>query len=295
MTSESIGFIGLGVMGEPMCRNLARKIGRPVVAFDINPAPLERLAAVGVTAAASPADVAARCGTVMVSLPSGKHLQELCEGEGGLLSVMRSGQTLVDLGTSPVGLTKELARKFEAKGVRYADAAVARTRKAAEEGTLSITVGGDAAVFASVEPLLRCFATEVTHCGGVGAGQVLKILNNMVLTQTVVALSEAKALANSAGVDTRLLFETLAKGSADSFALRNHGMKAIMVDEFPEQAFPVTYMLKDMDYAAEMAADAKLAPQGLALARDLLKRTAEAGFTMQYWPIISKLIGAIRK
>lgn len=291
MTDQTIGFIGLGVMGEPMCRNLVKKVGRPVVAFDVNPAPVKRLAADGVAAAASVKDLVSRSSVVMLSLPSGRHLQALCEGEEGLLAIMRAGQTLIDLGTSPVTLTQELARKFEAKGVRYADAAVARTRKAAEEGTLSITVGGTPEIFAAIEPLLRCFASEVTHCGGVGAGQVVKILNNMVLVTNVIAISEAAALAKSAGVDMKLLFETLAKGSADSFALRNHGMKAIMVDQFPEQAFPVTYMLKDMDYAAEMAADAKLTPQALALGRDLLTRASEQGYKAEYWPIISKLIG----
>jgi 3-hydroxyisobutyrate dehydrogenase-like beta-hydroxyacid dehydrogenase len=146
-------------------------------------------------------------------------------------------------------------------------------------------------VFSRIEPLLRCFASEVTHCGAIGSGQAVKILNNMVIVCTVVALSEAAAMAKAAGVGTKLLFETLAKGSADSFALRNHGMKAIMVNEFPEQAFPVSYMLKDMDYALEMAADTGFSPQALALGRQLLARAQDKGFQAQYWPIISKLIG----
>ena len=174
----------------------------------------------------------------MLSLPSGRHLQALCEGDDGLLAIMREGQTLIDLGTSPVNLTKDLARKFEARGVRYADAAVARTRKAAEEGTLSITVGGAPSCSTAIEPLLRCFASDVTLCGGVGSGQAVKILNNMVLFQMCRAFGGGRASPKRLGVDTKLLFETLAKGSADSFALRNHGMKSIMVDQFPEQAFP---------------------------------------------------------
>ncbi len=291
MAELGIGFIGLGVMGEPMCRNLARKIGRPVMAFDVKPEPLQRLRDVGVAAAGKIVEVVAASDIVMMSLPSGKHVLELCEGASGLLALMRPGQTLVDLGTSPVRLTKDLAQRFAAKGIDYADAPVARTRKAAEDGTLSITVGGSASLFARIEPLLRCFASEVTHCGAIGSGQAVKILNNMVIVCTVVALSEAAAMAKAAGVDTKLLFETLAKGSADSFALRNHGMKAIMVDEFPEQAFPVDYMLKDMDYALEMAADAGFSPPSLALGRQLLARAHDKGFQMQYWPIISKLIG----
>jgi 3-hydroxyisobutyrate dehydrogenase-like beta-hydroxyacid dehydrogenase len=291
MAESGLGFIGLGVMGEPMCRNLARKIGRPVTAFDVKPEPLQRLRDVGVTAAGTVAEVVAASDIVMISLPSGKHVLELCEGGDGLLAKMRSGQTLVDLGTSPVRLTKELAQRFAAKGIDYADAPVARTRKAAEDGTLSITVGASAAVFSRIEPLLRCFASDVTHCGDTGSGQAVKILNNMMIVCTIVALSEANAMAKAAGVDTKLLFDALSKGSADSFALRNHGMKAIMVDQFPEQAFPVSYMLKDMDYALEMAADAKFSPQSLSLGRQLLARAHDKGFQMQYWPIISKLIG----
>lgn len=291
MVQSGIGFIGLGVMGEPMCRNLALKIGRPVTAFDVKPEPLQRLREAGVTAGSTVAEVVAASGIVMISLPSGKHVLDLCDGKGGLLETMQAGQTLVDLGTSPVRLTKELAQRFAAKGIDYADAPVARTRKAAEDGTLAITVGGSADVFTRIEPLLRCFASEVTHCGDIGSGQAVKILNNMMIVCTVVALSEANAMAKAAGVDTKLLFDALSKGSADSFALRNHGMKSIMVDQFPEQAFPVSYMLKDMDYALEMAADAGFSPQALTLGRQLLVQAQDKGFQAQYWPVISKLIG----
>lgn len=296
MAGDPIGFIGLGVMGEPMCRNLARKVSRPVVAYDIDAGPLDRLARDGVKAMGSIGDVAASAEIVMLSLPGGKQLQSVCEAPGGLLDVMKAGQTLIDLGTSPVKLTKDLASRFAAKGVKYADAPVARTRKAAEEGTLAITVGGSKDVFGNIEPLLRCFASEVTHCGDIGAGQVVKILNNMMVVCTVVALSEASALAKGAGVDTRTLFEAFMKGSADSFALRNHGMKSILVQEFPERAFPVDYMLKDMDYVQAMAADADFTATALNYGHDLLERASKLGYRTPYWPIISKLIdGSLAK
>ena len=106
--------------------------------------------------------------------------------------------------------------------------------------------------------MIRCFATDVTHCGEVGAGQVTKILNNMVLFETVNALAEAVALAKHNGVDPKLLLDTLSKGSADSFALRNHGLKAIVPGVFPERAFSTEYALKDLSYALELARDAGL-------------------------------------
>ena len=287
---QTIGFIGLGVMGEPMCRNIVQKSGRPVVAFDINPAPLDRLATHGVARAGSAAEVAGKAGTVLLSLPGGKELAALCQGPSGLIAAMRKGQTLVDLGTSGVPLTRELAAVSAAKGIDYADAPVARTRQAAEDGTLAITVGATPELFARLKPLLMCCASEVTHCGSVGAGQVVKILNNMVVVETVVAISEAAAIAREAGVDPKLLFDALSKGSADSFALRNHGMKAVIPGQFPERAFSVEYMLKDVTYALELAGSGGIDAKGATLGRDLLVKAREAGYGAQYWPVISKLM-----
>lgn len=290
--SGSVGFIGLGVMGEPMCRNLAQKSGRPVIGFDRADAPLERLAAFGVTRADSLAALAASCDVILMALPSGAHVEAVTLGETGLLAGARPGQVIVDLGTSPVELTRDIAARFAAKGAIYADAPIARTRQAAEEGTLSIMVGADEATFAAIRPLLATFASDITHCGPVGAGQIVKILNNMVLVETVVALSEAIATAKRAGVDGKLLFETLMKGSADSFALRNHGLKAVVPETFPERAFSTSYARKDISYALSLADSVGLKLEGAELADRLLGRTQEAGFADLYWPVVSRIIAA---
>jgi len=289
----TLGFIGLGVMGEPMCRNLARKSGRSVVALDTRAEPLERLAADGVRVASSPAEIAAQADAVFLSLPGEPEVRAVCLGEGGLLAYARKGQTLIDCSTVPVTLAQELARAGAAKGVDFADAPVARTRQAAIEGTLSLMVGASDAVFARIVPLLRCMASEVTHCGGPGAGQAVKLLNNMVLAQTVVALAEALAVAKaSAAVDPKVLFETLAKSSADSFALRNHGMKSLLPESHPKQAFPVTYMLKDVRYAMALANAAGLDLQGAGTTIRLLEETAQLGLTEEYYTAV---LEAVRK
>lgn len=290
--SGSVGFIGLGVMGEPMCRNLAQKSGRPVIGFDRADAPLERLAAFGVGRAESLSALAASCDVILMALPSGAHVEAVTLGENGLLAGARPGQVIVDLGTSPVELTRDIAARFAEKGAIYADAPIARTRQAAEEGTLSIMVGADEATFAAIRPLLATFASDITHCGPVGAGQIVKILNNMVLVETVVALSEAIATAQRAGVDGKLLFETLMKGSADSFALRNHGLKAVVPDTFPERAFSTSYARKDISYALSLAGSVGLKLEGAELADRLLARTQEAGFSDLYWPVVSRIIAA---
>jgi 3-hydroxyisobutyrate dehydrogenase-like beta-hydroxyacid dehydrogenase len=290
--TTAIGFIGLGVMGEPMCRNLARKSGVPVFGFDRADAPLQRLAEAGVKRAASLADLAKQCDVIFMALPSGKHVRAVCEGDDGLLAHATARHTIVDLGTSPVEATRELAKRFAAKGAHFADAPIARTRQAAEDGTLSVMVGADAALFEKLKPLIATFATDITLCGGVGAGQVVKILNNMVLMQTVVALGEALETATRAGLDGKVLFETLAKGSADSFALRNHGMKAMLPDVFPERAFSTEYARKDISYALDLASSVGIKLQGAELADRLLDETIAAGFGDLYWPVLARIIKA---
>jgi 3-hydroxyisobutyrate dehydrogenase len=288
--SQTLGFIGTGVMGEPMCRNLAAKSGQRVLAWDPSPAPLERLRAAGVASAASAVDVAGQASTLFLCLPGGAQLRTLSEGE--LLGAARPGLTVVDLGTSGVGLTRELARRFGERGADYADAPIARTRAAAESGTLSITVGASPEVFARIEPLLRCVGSDVTHCGGVGNGQVVKILNNMVLFQTVNALAEALALGQRAGVEPALLFEALSKGSADSFALRNHGMKSMLPGAYPERAFSVAYAAKDNGYALELGRETGVRLRGAQLLAETLEEAKAAGFDDAYWPVIAKVVAS---
>jgi 3-hydroxyisobutyrate dehydrogenase-like beta-hydroxyacid dehydrogenase len=289
---SAVGFVGLGVMGEPMCRNIAVKSGRAVFGLDKVREPLARLARHGVTEAGNLGELAQACGVIVLSLPSGEHVAGVCEGEDGLLNHMTAGQTLVDMSTSPVELTRRLAAAFAERGVRFADAPIARTRQAAEDGTLSIMVGGDLEVFAAIEPLLACCGTDITHCGPVGSGQVVKILNNMVMVETVVALSEALAIGRRSGVDGKVLFETLTKGSGDSFALRNHGMKSVLPGVFPEQAFSAVYARKDLAYALELAASTGVAAEGALHAADLLDRAIEVGDGQRYWPVISRVVEA---
>ena len=287
---ETIGFIGLGVMGEPICRNLIKKGGRPVVAFDLAREPLQRIRADGATIATNVTRVVEQADLVFFCLPSGKHVQALFEEAGGILESARAGQIFVDLGTSPVKLTRELADKVCRRGADYADAPIARTREAAIAGTLSVMVGATPNLFAMVEPVIRHFASEVTNCGDTGAGQVTKILNNMVLFQSINALSEAYVIAKRSGVDPKLLFETLAKGSADSFGLRNHGLKAIIPGEFPERAFSTEYALKDLSYALALGDDVGLDMRGAKLAGEVLQETIDAGHGKEYWPVISRVI-----
>jgi len=287
--TDKIGFIGVGTMGEPMCRNLVRKSGLQVLAADRDQSPLQRLAADGVKTA-SLDEIVASCRTVFLSLPGGKEVEEVCLGAGGILEKVQLGWTVIDCSTAPVSLARRLYAEFEGKATAFADAPVARTRQAAIDGTLSIMVGATDDTFARIEPLLRHMASEVTHCGEAGAGQAVKILNNMILFQTGVALAEALTIARANGIDGKVLFETLTKGSADSFALRNHGMKAMLPGVFPERAFSTVYALKDLSYAIQMAEEKGVPALGADVARELMERAREMGFDREYWPVLIKAI-----
>jgi 3-hydroxyisobutyrate dehydrogenase-like beta-hydroxyacid dehydrogenase len=290
--ATTLGFIGLGVMGEPMCRNLAKKSGAAVVAFDERAEPLEALAREGVARGASAADVAARADIVFLCLPGEPQVRAVGLGPGGLASRARAGQTVVDMSTAPVAVARELGRAFAARGADFADAPVARTAQAAKDGTLSIMVGGDAVVFERLKPYLSCMGTEITHCGPVGAGQAVKLMNNMVVAQTVVALAEALAVARASGaVDPRVLFETLTKGSADSFVLRNHGMKSLLPDSHPTQgAFPTSYIIKDLSYALALAESAGVTLEQASTTRRLMEKTAAAGYRDNYYTAVVRTI-----
>ncbi len=217
---------------------------------------------------------------------------------GALRELARARRILIaldspplDLRTSPVDLTRDLAAQFAARGATLVDAPVARTRAAAEAGTLAIMVGAEPETFARVEPLLATFATDITLCGPVGCGQVVKILNNMIVFETVVALAEAKAIGERSGVAAGLLFDTLSKGSADSFTLRNHGMKAMLPEEYPERAFSVVYARKDLAYALRLAEQTGVPARGAANVEEWFAAAIEQGLGEKYHPVISRLIG----
>ena len=281
-----IGFIGLGVMGEPMCMHLAQKSGASVYGADLNPAPLEQLSEAGVIAAEID-EIAEKANIIFLSLPDGKALANVTDK---LLQTMPKGGTVVDTTTAPVDLTREIAGKFKAAGIDYADAPIARTRQAARDGKLSVMVGANQEVFARVQPLIACYATDITHCGEIGCGQVVKLMNNMVLVETVNALAEALTIGRRAGVDGELLFNTLTAGSADSFALRNHGMKAMLPGVFPKKAFPATYMLKDLNYAQDLAKQVGVKTEGVTAAEKLLKAAIDAGLGEAYFPVLLSII-----
>ena len=287
---KKIGFIGTGVMGGRMCRNLAAKIGVPVIAFDADMDKVAALDNAGIAAAPSIEALVRDVDLVIMCLPGEPQLRAVCLGKGGVVEHLRAGQTVIDMTTATVDIERELGAAMAAKSVDFADAPIARGVSSAQDGTLSIMVGATPELFARIEPVLACMGTDMTHCGKVGTGQVVKLMNNMIVFMNVSALAEALAIGRRAGVDGELLFETLSRGSADSFVLRKHGMQYMVKGDFPDDVFPVTYSIKDMSYALQLAQQHGVDAAGARLTDQRLREAEAAGDGKLYCPVMYKLL-----
>lgn len=286
-TIDTIGFIGLGAMGGPMCHNLARKADVPVLAFDLS---ADRVALAVETGALAAADLTAvsAADLVFVCVPGEAETRSVCLGEGGLVEQARPGQIIVDSTTATVRVNRDVAAALAERGAFFADAPVARGVPNAVEGTLSITVGADDEVFGRVEPWLSLMGTDVAHCGPVGTGTVMKLMNNMVLFENVSALAEAMAIATRAGVDRSRVLDLLGQGSADSFALRRHG-SFMTTGEYPTDRFPTTYSQKDLRYAIALAEELGVDAAGAQLVSRRFDEVIERGWGELYSPVVYRL------
>lgn len=285
--SETLGFIGLGVMGGPMCANLHKRGGRRVVAYDAVQAAADEAAAQGIELTGDVMGVAGAADIVFLSLPSIDQVESVCDA---ILAAPSRPSLIVDMSTSNVSRTRALAERLKAEGIAFLDAPVARTKQAAVDGKLFISVGGAAQDFARVSPYLNCMGSDVLHCGEVGTGQIVKILNNYMVFMTVNALSEAITIGRQAGMDAETLLSMLSQGSADSFVLRNHGMKSLAKDDFPEKTFPMTYAIKDCALALDLAKEGGFSPRIGAYTHEMMCRARDAGFALNYHPAVIQLI-----
>jgi 3-hydroxyisobutyrate dehydrogenase-like beta-hydroxyacid dehydrogenase len=286
----TLGFIGLGVMGGPMCRNMATKHAGRVLAFDLDPAAVAAVAEAGAEPASSVEDIAREADVIFLSLPGDKQVEALAGAASPIAENARAGTIVVDLSTTSVPLARKVGALLAERGISFADAPVARTREAAQRGELSIMVGANDAVFARIKPLLDFIGSDVTNCGGVGTGQVVKLVNNTLVFEHVVALAEMMVVGERAGVKPATLLEAVSKGSGDSFVLRNHGMKAMLPRAFPEKAFPPEYVLKDLSYVLALATEHGLAPKVTDVARRYYEAACAGGVSGRYFPGVIEII-----
>ena len=285
-----IGFVGLGVMGGPMCRNVALKHSGEVIAFDLDAAAFAALDGTKARRAKTLAEVAQQADIVFLSLPGSRQVEQVCLGPQGLASHSPLPSVIVDLSTTTVAVARAVAEQLSAQGIAFADAPVARTREAAQRGELSIMVGADEALHARIEPMLRYMGSDVTRCGGVGCGQVVKLINNALVFENTVAIAEMMVLSERAGVPPTVLLDAVSKGSGDSFALRNHARKAMLPRQFPEKSFPPEYVLKDLSYLLELAAQVGVSAHVTQLAQRYYAAAASNGWSGRYYPAVIEVV-----
>lgn len=246
--AERIGFIGLGIMGKPMVRNLV-KAGFEVVAHSRTQASVDELVAESsaVTAAGSPAEVAAQVTTVITMLPDSPEVREVVFGADGLAAAFGAGHLLIDMSTIAPAAAIEVAAALKAKGASALDAPVSGGDKGAIAGTLSIMVGGEAADVERARPLFEAMGKTIVHVGAAGAGQIVKACNQVVVAMNYAAVSEALVLGSKAGVDPNKIVQVLSGGLANSRVLEMRGPS--MIEHNFQPGFRIDLHRKDLNIA----------------------------------------------
>lgn len=289
--SETIGVIGLGVMGKPMAKHLAAA-GHRLVVHSRTRASVDELVAAGATAAASPADVARAATIVITMLPDTADVELVLAGANGVLSALQRGTTVIDMSSiSPVA-TERLASQVAAKGGSMLDAPVSGGEIGAINASLSIMVGGDEAVFAKMKPILAVMgnAERIIYMGRSGAGQICKICNQVAIGGALAGVSEAFALAKKAGVDPARVRQALLGGFAASRVLEVHGER-MLIDNY-KPGFRTKLYQKDLRIANEAAAAHSVAMPTTALVTQLVNAlVASGGADLDYSAIGTVLFG----
>src|SRR5262245_14239471 len=215
-----IGFIGVGNMGGPMCRNIIKNTNHDVMVFDLNPAAIEACTNVGAGCAQSVADLAARCEVILTSLPTPGHVEAVAFGPGGISESARPGTIHIDLSTNSPKTAKRVAEALSPKGITLLEAPVTGGVPRATDGTIVIMVGGDEAAFETQRPLLASFSSTVVHVGPIGSASVAKLVNNMLALCGMAIAAEGLMIGAMAGVDMTKLNDIIQNGSGNSFAYR---------------------------------------------------------------------------
>ena len=272
LDAHVIGFIGLGLMGKPMARNL-HKAGAQVIAHNRSQAAVDELAGEGMTPASSPTEVMGQAKTVILMLPDTGAVETILEA---IIPAVTPGDLIIDMGTTEATLTRTMAARIEAAGGAYVDAPVSGGTIGAENATLSIMAGGSNNAVERARPILEAMGSRVVHVGTVGAGQVAKAANQVIVGLTISAVSEALKLAERAGADPARVREALKGGFADSRILEVHGQRMINGDFTP--GGKCVTQRKDLDQALKLGRECGLELPTTAQVMGQYDRVIEAGF-----------------
>jgi 2-hydroxy-3-oxopropionate reductase len=285
---DTIGFIGLGLMGRPMAKNLL-KAGYPVVAHSRSQGPVDDVVASGAVRAGSPADVARQATRIITMVPDSPDVEQVLEGPDGAFSAMQRGSIVIDCSSILPGVARRLAERATALGSTMLDAPVSGGDIGAINGTLSIMVGGDRQAFDAVKPILDVMGNpeKVVHIGEAGAGQLCKLCNQMVIGGTLAVVAEAFALAKKAGVDAGKVREALLGGFAQSRVLDIHGERVLNNTHKP--GFKTHLYAKDMRNVIGALAEYQVPAPVSAYVQQLVHATLAKGWGEQDNSIMGRI------
>lgn len=274
MTDRSIAVIGLGIMGGPMAHNLV-DAGYPVTGYNRSTEPVEELVDHGGEGATSAAEAAAGADVVITCLPDSEVVAQVMRADDGIIAGVDAGATVVDMSTISPTVTQEIADELADQDVEMLDAPISGGEEGAIEGTLSIMVGGPEAVFEDILPIFEVLGSTVTHCGPSGAGQVTKACNQIVVANTMAAVSEALLFAKKAGADLEAVVDAISGGAAGCWALDNRAPTMIRGDFEP--GFFASYQYKDLRIATLAGQEYGVPMPTTASTHELYKSAVELG------------------
>ncbi|MEM0482669.1 MAG: NAD(P)-dependent oxidoreductase [Nitrososphaerota archaeon] len=269
-----IGFIGLGLMGRPMAKRLLAA-GHVLKVFNRSRGPVEELASQGAEAAGSPEDAASGADYIILMLPDSKDVRMVVLGERGVVHGARPGSIVIDMSTISPAVEREIYESLRQREVGYLDAPVTGGTIGAEQGTLTIMVGGDHEVFKKAEPILRVLGQRIVYMGPIGSGQMTKICNQVSVALSLLGACEALLLASKAGLDLDKVIEVISSGAGSSWQLTNLGPAIVRRDFRP--GFKAEHLLKDLRITLEIGQELTIPLPGTALMHQLFKSLAAKG------------------
>jgi 2-hydroxy-3-oxopropionate reductase len=243
-----VGFIGLGIMGKPMSKNLL-KAGYDLVIYSRTPSKIDELVIAGARAAQSPKELASQSDVIITMLPNSPEVKAVVLGENGVIEGAQKGSAIIDMSSIAPLVSKEVAEKLAEKGIDFLDAPVSGGEPKAIDGTISVMVGGKKEVFEHCYPIMKAMAASVVHTGDVGAGNVTKLANQIIVALNIAALSEAFVLASKVGVEPELVYQAIRGGLAGSTVL-DAKVPFIMERKF-DPGFRINLHMKDLNNVLE--------------------------------------------
>lgn len=246
--NNKVGFIGLGIMGKPMAKNLI-KAGYSLIVYDLVKQSVDELKTSGAEEASTPADMAGKVKIIITMLPNGPDVKEVMSGSNGIIEGATTGSIIIDMSSIAPGISQEMSILCKSKGIRFIDAPVSGGEPKAIDGTLAIMVGCDEADFEPNVPLLKAMGSSVVRTGAVGSGNVTKLANQIIVALNIAAISEAYVLATKANVDPVLVFEAIKSGLAGSTVM--NAKTPMILDRNFKPGFKIKLHIKDLANAIE--------------------------------------------